>query len=135
MKIQTFALMVLTLTLSQGALASSPLVREVITYTQTGTEKFLGNSFLQSAYVFDPDQAAGKPTCAARCAEVWPPMTVTDAEAAGITDPNLSTVKRETGLNQLTLKGRPLYLFHLDRKAGDILGDGLGNVWHVVRLE
>lgn len=97
-------------------------------------ENILASSIGQTLYVFDPDQAAGKPSCNGKCAEVWPPITISDAEAAALNNPDLGVMKRDSGLNQLTFKGSPVYLFNLDRVQGDILGDGIGGVWHIITL-
>ncbi len=104
---------------------------EVVTIsTEKGQAKILANSFGQALYVFDPD-GTGTPKCAADCAEKWPPLLVTADEAKRLEAP-LGVVARANGLLQVFYKGRPLYTFYLDRKVGDILGDGLGGVWHVV---
>lgn len=101
----------------------------------------LTNTFQQAAYVFDPDQVgSGKSACNGKCAEVWPPLTISDQEAIALRrdekqSETLSTIKRESGLNQLTYLGRPIYLFNLDRAIGDVKGDGIGGVWHLVRIE
>ena len=38
---------------------------------------------------------------------------------------------REDGKRQTTYKGWPLYYFAGDKAPGDVLGQGLGNVWFV----
>jgi predicted lipoprotein with Yx(FWY)xxD motif len=83
-------------------------------------------------YTFDPDQGAEKPACNGTCAEKWPPILVEAAEIVG--DERLGTIQRTSGLTQLTIGGKPVYTFFLDRKAGDVKGDGLGNVWHLIEL-
>lgn len=97
--------------------------------------KILASSFNQTLYSFDPDSGApGTSACNAKCAEVWPPITVTEGEVAALNNPDLGTVKRATNLVQLTFKGMPVYQFNMDRVAGDIKGDGIGGVWHIITL-
>lgn len=86
-----------------------------------------------TVYVFDPDQGAATPVCQADCAEKWPPVLITAKEETELHQAGLGTIKRATGLIQLTFKGRPLYTFFADRVAGEAKGDGLGSVWHIVR--
>jgi predicted lipoprotein with Yx(FWY)xxD motif len=92
----------------------------------------LTDSFRRTLYVFDPDIGTGKSTCNLKCSETWPPLTVTAAEAASLKNPRLTTLPRDTGLVQLQFDGRPVYTFNQDRTPGDIKGNGLGGVWHVI---
>ncbi|MEO5668136.1 MAG: hypothetical protein ABIR96_08755 [Bdellovibrionota bacterium] len=85
-----------------------------------------------SLYTFDPDNGAAQPACIGTCAEHWAPVSVDAAEIVG--DARLGTVTRASGVKQLTISGKPVYTFFMDRKSGDIKGDGLGNVWHLVEL-
>ena len=42
-----------------------------------------------------------------------------------------SVVTREDNTKQWAYKGRPLYHWAKDQKAGDKSGDGVGGVWHI----
>jgi len=46
--------------------------------------------------------------------------------------PRLGIVRRPDGRIQVTYRGRPLYRFNLDRKRGDVTGEGFKDVgtWH-----
>jgi predicted lipoprotein with Yx(FWY)xxD motif len=65
------------------------------------------------------------------CLSFWTPLVVpkgtTPTGVAG-----LRTVKRPDGRVQVTYRGRPLYIFYLDRKRGDVGGEGFKDVgiWH-----
>ena len=48
---------------------------------------------------------------------------------------NLGVTTRKDGSQQLTHKGKPIYLFAGDGAPGDINGDGLGGVWHIVEKQ
>jgi predicted lipoprotein with Yx(FWY)xxD motif len=79
-------------------------------------------------YTLDRDTAPNKSTCNAQCAVNWPPLMVSgDAKSAG----NWTVVTRDDGSKQWAYKGKPLYFWKDDKKAGDTDGDNRNNVWHV----
>ncbi|GGI54933.1 COG4315 family predicted lipoprotein [Oxalicibacterium solurbis] len=81
-------------------------------------------------YTFDKDVAnSGKSVCNGGCATAWPPLSAAGATIAA----PYSVVKRDDGSAQLAYKGKPLYLFASDKKAGDRNGDNVKNVWHVIK--
>lgn len=83
-------------------------------------------------YTFARDPAdAGRSVCNGQCATNWPPLYVTDdARASG----DWSIVTRDDGRRQWAYKGKPLYYFVRDQKAGDRTGDGfLDGAWRVAR--
>ncbi len=81
-------------------------------------------------YTFDKD-SAGKSVCNGPCATNWPPALVADdAKAMG----DWTVVLRDDGLKQWAYKGKPLYAFAKDAKAGDTTGDGfLNGAWHIAK--
>ncbi|RIX48901.1 MAG: hypothetical protein D3M94_03065 [Rhodocyclales bacterium GT-UBC] len=82
-------------------------------------------------YVFDKDTAgSGKSVCNGPCATNWPPLFVADGAMA---HGDYSIVQRDDGKQQWAYKGKPLYFWIKDQKAGDITGDGFNNVWHVAK--
>jgi predicted lipoprotein with Yx(FWY)xxD motif len=85
----------------------------------------------KTLYTFDKD-AAGKSNCNGSCATAWPPFIVANPALAG---GDFSIVKRVDGAPQWAYKGKPLYFFAGDAKAGDVNGDKQGGVWHVIRNE
>jgi predicted lipoprotein with Yx(FWY)xxD motif len=85
----------------------------------------------KTLYTFDKD-VAGKSNCNGGCAAAWPPFAVANPALAG---GDFSIVKRDDGASQWAFKGKPLYFFAGDAKAGDVNGDNQGGVWHVIRNE
>ncbi len=82
------------------------------------------------------DDADGNPTCNDACADAWPPLTVDDANLpAGLDESVYSVVTRDDGTNQLKAGKWPLYYFAGDAAAGDLNGQGSGDVWFVVTAE
>jgi predicted lipoprotein with Yx(FWY)xxD motif len=91
----------------------------------------------RTVYVFDNDKN-GTIACLTGCAAAWPPV-VLDAGASlpttGALSADLTTVARPDGAQQqVAYKGRPLYRYAGDAKAGDTKGDGVGGIWHAVKL-
>jgi predicted lipoprotein with Yx(FWY)xxD motif len=69
----------------------------------------------------------GKFICTASCLSAWRPLLV----PAGVrpTGPvKLGTIERPEGGTQVTYKGRPLYRFSGDTKAGQANGEGIKDV-------
>lgn len=80
-------------------------------------------------YSFDKD-AGGKSACNGPCATNWPPLAAAaDAKASG----DWSVITRDDGTKQWAFKGKPLYYWAKDQKAGDRTGDGVNSVWHIVK--
>jgi predicted lipoprotein with Yx(FWY)xxD motif len=79
-------------------------------------------------YIYDRDTAAGKSACNGNCATNWPPlMAAADAKENGA----WTVITRDDGGKQWAYKGKPLYFWKDDKKAGDATGDGRNNVWHI----
>jgi predicted lipoprotein with Yx(FWY)xxD motif len=73
----------------------------------------------------------GKFICAGSCLSVWHPLLV--PKGVKPTGPvRLATIARPEGGTQVTYKGRPLYRFGGDTKAGEANGEGIEDVgtWH-----
>lgn len=83
-------------------------------------------------YIYDKD-TAGISNCYGGCAKAWPPYT-SGATAESNLPTNVTLVTRTDGTKQFAWKGMPLYYYVSDTKAGDITGDGVGGVWHIVKL-
>lgn len=85
----------------------------------------------QTVYTFDNDTAgSGKSVCNGPCAGVWPPVVASaDAQPEG----DLTIITRDDSAKQWAYKGKPVYLYASDTKAGDRTGDNFKNVWHVIK--
>ena len=76
----------------------------------------------------------GKFICTGGCLSIWHPLVV--AKGVRPSGPvTLSTVKRPEGKTQVTYRGRPLYSFANDTKAGEANGEGFKDVgtWHAAK--
>jgi predicted lipoprotein with Yx(FWY)xxD motif len=82
-------------------------------------------------YTFDRDAVgSGKSVCNGPCATNWPPLMAADTDKAS---GDFSIVTRDDGKKQWAVKGKPLYYWIKDAKAGDKTGDGVNNVWHTAK--
>ncbi|QHF53567.1 MULTISPECIES: hypothetical protein [unclassified Pseudomonas] len=81
-----------------------------------------------TVYTFDKD-AGGKSMCNGDCAKNWPPMM---APAGAKAEGKWTVIKRDDGMMQYAYDGKPLYTFVKDEKPGDMTGDKMKDVWHVV---
>lgn len=88
-----------------------------------------------TVYTFDKDtKGAMTSACTDKCIVNWPPLLATEgAMAEG--DWTIVDVKDQDGAmkKMWAYEGWPLYYFVKDTKAGDVTGDGVGGVWHVVK--
>jgi len=126
------AVAALALALLAPGAASAGQSKQVAKQAQNAS---LGRSVLtnlqgRTLYTLSAEQN-GRFICTGGCLSTWRPLLI----AAG-TKPRgpvaLGTVKRPEGKAQVTYKGRPLYSFSGDTKAGDVNGEGIEDVgtWH-----
>ncbi|MEK1910497.1 hypothetical protein [Pseudomonas chlororaphis] len=81
-------------------------------------------------YTFAKD-TGGKSMCNDKCAANWPPlMAASGDKAMG----EWTVIKRDDGSMQWAYDGKPLYTFVMDKKAGDMTGDGkMDGAWKVAK--
>lgn len=77
----------------------------------------------------------GRFVCTGSCLGTWKPLVV----AQGVKPKGsvkLGTIRRPDGKTQVTFKGRPLYSFDGDAKAGEANGEGFKDVgtWHAAKV-
>ena len=87
-------------------------------------------------YLFKADKS-GRSACYGKCATFWPPLLATAKPTAGtgVKAGLLGTTKRKDGTKQVTYAGHPLYRFKLDKRAGQVNGEGqdfFGGKWYGV---
>ncbi len=94
---------------------------------------FLTDSANRTLYAFAND-TKDTSNCSGSCAQNWPPFTTQGQPQAdtGINASLLGTITRADGVTQVTYDGHPLYYFTGDKNPGDIKGQGVNNVWHVL---
>lgn len=83
-------------------------------------------------YVFDQDGPASS-ACTGDCLDNWPPLVAAEPTAGPGVVGALDTFERpDTGQQQVTIAGAPLYLWVGDSEPGDVTGHGVGDVWWAV---
>ena len=94
---------------------------------------FLVDGKGMTLYLYTKD-TPGTSTCYDKCATAWPPLLTSGTPVAGtgLDASKFGTTKRTDGTTQVTYNGWPLYYFDKDKQAGDITGQGVGNVWYLV---
>ncbi len=83
----------------------------------------------RTLYTFTKDRP-GASNCNDACLAAWPAFAVANPALAG---GDFSIVTRADGTTQWAYKGMPLYFYVGDAKAGDMNGDKLNGVWHVIK--
>jgi predicted lipoprotein with Yx(FWY)xxD motif len=107
-----------------------------VTLHTTKVGKVLANRAGMTLYLFRADKR-GKSACYGQCATYWPPLLKQGALTAGtgVKAKLLGTTKRKNGTLQVTYAGHPLYRFKLDKKVGQVAGQGqdfFGGKWYVL---
>lgn len=101
----------------------------VVSKVNTPMGELFANADGMTLYTFTKD-GKGKSNCYDACANNWPPFTAKkDATEWG----KFSVIMRKDGSYQWAYDNQPLYTWVGDRKEGDTNGQGVGNVWYVVK--
>lgn len=83
-------------------------------------------------YTFAKD-SAGKSMCNDKCSANWPPLMATAGDKSM---GDWTVIKRDDGKMQWAYEGKPLYTFVMDKKAGDMTGEGkMDGAWHVAKAK
>jgi predicted lipoprotein with Yx(FWY)xxD motif len=139
-------ILVLTLTatlgaigfVAAGALAGNTTSQSNATISLRVTKlgKVLANSKGHTLYLFAKDRN-GKSSCTAQCATYWPPLVKRGATTAGpgVKKSLIGVTKRSNGSLQVTYNKHPLYVYVLDKRAGQTTGQrvsAFGAKWYAV---
>jgi predicted lipoprotein with Yx(FWY)xxD motif len=102
-----------------GGAAAAVSVKDV-----SGVGRTLVDASGKTLYFAD-QEAGGAIKCTDSCLSFWMPASG-DAQAVN----GLATIKRsDTGAEQLTFQGKPLYTFKLDTAAGEAKGNNLADAF------
>jgi predicted lipoprotein with Yx(FWY)xxD motif len=94
--------------------------------------KFMADFAGMSLYVYDRDNS-GVSNCTGSCLVAWPAYS-SGATAQNSLPADITVITRPDGSHQFAWMGKPLYYYANDAKPGDVTGDGVGGVWHLVSL-
>ena len=120
---------------SSSSAASAASIQIKVGTTKLGRIVVSGRGM--TAYFYDLDRAnSGKSVCSGACATYWRAITsVTSKPIVSGISGKVSTIpvaKGAHGKRQITINGRPIYTYVLDKAAGDVNGQGAQGVWHVL---
>ncbi|MES2106832.1 MAG: hypothetical protein V4634_22625 [Pseudomonadota bacterium] len=117
-----------------GALLASCLAINAAYAQEAPVKKDNGvlvNEAGMTLYTFDKDgMSSGKSVCNGPCAGLWPPLM---AAPAAKDSGDYTVITRDDGSKQWAYKGKPLYTYSPDKKAGDRTGDNFKDIWHIVK--
>lgn len=114
-----------------GTLAACSMMQAGAAGPAKMTDGMLTGNNGMTLYTFDRDTAgSGKSVCNGQCATNWPPLMAMDSDKPS---GDYTIISRDDGKKQWAMKGKPLYYWAKDMKAGDKTGDGFNGVWHVVK--
>jgi len=91
----------------------------------TRSVKFLTDTNKMSLYTFDNDDL-NKSNCDADCQRIWPLFRGANTASTDI--------KVLEGTDHLAYRKHPLYFFANDNAIGDINGNNVNDVWHLVHV-
>ena len=113
--------------------AATPAAAPSVRVAQTKLGRILVNSEGRTLYLYVKDRGT-KSACSRRCAQVWPPATVSGAPTAGpgVTAAKLTTTRGAGNGRQLVYYGHPLYTLSADVRPGQINGEGFLGTWFVI---
>jgi predicted lipoprotein with Yx(FWY)xxD motif len=116
---------------SSGMMAAS---NATLMKVKTRIGPVLANSKGFTLYWYSKDTSMTS-ACTGGCATAWPPLIGTPKAAMGVRlTGKLAAITRAGGLTQATYKGHPLYTYAGDTAPGQVKGNGLGGVWHALRV-
>ena len=103
---------------------------------QTPLGNVLTDEMGMTLYTFDRDTQGGPTSaCEGNCLVNWPPFLAAEGAAAH-DEWTLVDVNHEGAVKKMWARdGWPLYYWRMDVAPGDVSGDGVGGVWHVIVVE
>jgi predicted lipoprotein with Yx(FWY)xxD motif len=111
--------------------AMAPSDNIYTTKTDSTKGSYLADFNGMTLYTYDKD-TTGVSNCSVGCLAAWPAYS-SGAAAQGSFPANINVITRSDESTQFAWKGMPLYYYAKDKVAGDVTGDGVGGVWHLVK--
>ncbi|MCO6042090.1 hypothetical protein [Thermococcus alcaliphilus] len=104
---------------------------DVMIAYQDSVGTYLVDDMGMTLYYFVKDNA-NMSVCYGDCAQKWPAFYRENPVAPSVIAGDFGEITREDGMKQTTFRGYPLYYFFMDKKRGDLKGQGVKDVWFVV---
>ena len=120
---------------SDGSPQSNGPSLKLATSQRVGSYLVDGNG--RSLYYFGEDLPASGPkaavsNCDGACLAAWATFHAANTLVEGINAADVGEITRSDGAKQTTYQGWPLYYYVGDGRAGDLNGEGVGNIWFVL---
>jgi predicted lipoprotein with Yx(FWY)xxD motif/plastocyanin len=103
---------------------------------QTTAGMILTDGSGMTLYTYDMD-GLSKSNCTGQCLVNWPPVLTPQEGPSSIPGDLYSDIthfQRDDSRTQASYKGMPLYYYIGDSSPGDMKGDGIGGIWHIVKI-
>ncbi|MGZ4675153.1 MAG: COG4315 family predicted lipoprotein [Acidimicrobiia bacterium] len=118
---------------SKPATGSTDATSTTLQVESTAIGKVVANSKGLTLYEFVPDGSSTTSKVPENLLSAWPPLQATQPPTLG---PGLTatvgTATQPNGQDWVVYNGHLLYAYSGDAKAGDINGNGLGNIWYAL---
>ena len=121
--------------LASGAALGAATAAEPAMKADSSLGKILVDTNSMTLYTFDNDQKGeAASACTGKCIAAWPPLVApADAKAEGEWS-TVNVVDKDGKAEQMwAYNGAPVYHFIKDAKPGDVNGEGVMGLWHVVK--
>ncbi len=120
---------------------AAPIQPTVGTFMHETLGEIMVDGAGRTLYYFTPD-VSGNSTCSGGCLDAWPVFYSNDivlADNSTMDVNDFGTTTATDGSQQTTYKGWPLYYYApaadgVIEDAGEALGEGLGGVWYVAKV-
>ena len=115
--------------------ATAAWAAEPAKWADTSLGKVLVDMNGMTLYTFDKDtKGAAMSACTDKCIAAWPPFIAAGGAMAEGKWTIVDVKDQDGAMKKMwAYDGWPLYLWVKDKAAGDVTGDMVGNVWHVVK--
>lgn len=123
-----------TATAPEPGMSTTPTGNAELKTTNSTAGQIVVDKNGMSVYFFTKDvKDSGKSACTDACAAAWPAVTTNSGSPVieGISG-KVGTINAANGSKQITINGMPVYYYAKDKKAGDVLGQGVNNAWYLV---
>ena len=127
-----------TATTAAAAATTAPAAQPTVATASTSLGTVLVDGAGKTLYTWDRDTGPAS-TCTGTCAATWPPLVLASGVTAPVAGPGVSLLTSaprpdDATKLQVNWDGKPLYYYAADTAPGDVKGDGVGGVWHVVKM-
>ncbi len=116
---------------AQGAVASPAVIAKA---TSPDAEPFITDGEGRTLYTLAGADGGDKAACDADCMKDWTPYVSDGRPLAKMVLPGMISTVDNDGVQQVTYRENPLYLFNGDSKAGDTSGQGVNDMWYMVSV-